>query len=517
MKVITREMLTGNKNNNIFFNALTFASALSVYVAIFAARFSLSQIFPDIFSEGSVLDEVRTWAILGGVMLAAVSWRFCKPIEGPANKIQVWRSVGLVAIVQIAVIIHTLLYKSDQAPAYFIWELFAIVLVVIVLGVYYHIWRVQFIDALMWVALVFAVLLIVWIWGALIYSKIVINENPIGTTFSFYRIQILGGFAALMIYFRLSKKRGLKVALVFCSVLCFSGAFLTLSKAALLAGTAGLLLLAAIYVTWFDKVKALIVLMVFASAIGLFIMVSGSGFASRVSEGMLGTGYALNVQSISPPSKEEVLVSSVGAFRYEPCLGMRLDDCKNQLALAEFAAQRRLAEVLACTAGGYACGFRVERWEQEIVDTMLQFRVYIPDFSFRIRLLIHGLSGITNAPWMGNGFGHFHAVAVNLYTKNTDHYFYPHNILIEILYAVGILGALFVGAVLLVLVWEVLRSKDKIQPCSPIFAFVVSIGVGSLFGGDYLDFRLVWLGLLLCIMLCENTVSFKFKLPEAVK
>jgi O-antigen ligase len=118
---------------------------------------------------------------------------------------------------------------------------------------------------------------------------------------------------------------------------------------------------------------------------------------------------------------------------------------------------------------------------------------------------------------MGNGFGHFHAVAVNLYTKNTDHYFYPHNILIEILYAVGILGALFVGAVLLVLVWEVLRSKDKIQPCSPIFAFVVSIGVGSLFGGDYLDFRLVWLGLLLCIMLCENTVSFKFKLPEAVK
>ncbi len=452
-----------------------------------------------------------------GVMLAAVGWRFYKPIEGPVNKIQVWRSVGLVAIVQIAVIIHALFYKSVETPSYFVWELLVIVLVVIVLGVYYHLWGVRLIDTLMWVALAFAMFSVLWIWGALIYSKIAINENPIGTTFTFYRVQIFGGFAALVIYFRRDNNTGLKAALVFCSVLCFVGAFLTLSKAALLAGAAGLLLLAAMYVTWFEKVKALTVFVVFASAVGLFIMVSGGGFAARVSEGMLGTGYALNLQSISPPSTEEILDSPTSTVRRGQCLGVRSDDCVVKLVREEFNAQQRLAEVLACTAGGYACEPKVERWEQDIVDNMLQFRVYIPDFSFRIRLLMHGLSGISKAPWMGNGFGSFHAVAINLYTKNADDYFHPHNIMIEILYAIGIVGALFVGAVLLVLVWEVLRSKDRIKPCLPLFTFVVSVGIGSLFGGDYVDFRLVWIGLLLCIMLCENTVSSKLTLPEAEK
>ena len=31
--------------------------------------------------------------------------------------------------------------------------------------------------------------------------------------------------------------------------------------------------------------------------------------------------------------------------------------------------------------------------------------------------------------------------------------------------------------------------------------FVVSIAIGSIFGGDYMDFRLVWYGLLLCVIL----------------
>jgi hypothetical protein len=66
-------------------------------------------------------------------------------------------------------------------------------------------------------------------------------------------------------------------------------------------------------------------------------------------------------------------------------------------------------------------------------------------------------------------------------------------------------------------VWEVLRTKDKIQPCLPLFAFVISMGLGSLFGGNYMDFRLVWMGLLLCIMLCEKTASSKLSVHEAVK
>ena len=53
------------------------------------------------------------------------------------------------------------------------------------------------------------------------------------------------------------------------------------------------------------------------------------------------------------------------------------------------------------------------------------------------------------------------------------------------------------------LTWEVLRAREGILDGLPLIASVVAVGIGSVFGGDYMDFRLVWSGFLLSVMLCE--------------
>ena len=509
-------------------NLLLFCSALSIYVATFVGRLSISRVFSGVSPEWFVLGEVRTWAVLFAAILVSIGWKSRDGTKCPANMQQVWRCVGLVVVAQFAVMSHTLFYMPSGHSDYFAWELTTIILVAGILGIAFQVWGMRLVNAMMWIALFFAFLLAAWMLLASLGSKSSGEDRPLATTFTFYRIQIFGGFAALVVLFQSNKMvRGGLLGL--CSALCFAAAYLSLSKAALLAGAGGLLLLAAVYVTWFEKLRAVAVVAVSLTATILFIIISGGMFTARAAQGLLGVGYSLNTELIAPPTSEElVAVGSLGSDKVVAVGSLGSD--KDYLALdaaseagllkqriSEFEAQRRLAAIVACTAGKYPCGFKVERSEQDIADTMLRFRVYIPDFSFRIRLLMHGFSGISKAPWLGNGFGNFHAVAVNLYTKNLDHYFYPHNVVIELLYAAGVLGTLFVSAILLVLVWEVLRVKDKIQPCLPLFAFVMSMGLGSLFGGDYMDFRLVWMGLLLCIMLCEKTVSGKLSMPEAAK
>lgn len=491
-------------------NYLLLGAALAAYAAIFSARFSVSRLLPNVKPEWLLLAEARTWALLTWAVLIAVGWRSLNGTNCPANMSRVWRSVGLVAITQCVLLAHAVLYRPSAHSAYFAWELITIMLSGAMLGLAYQMWGLRFVKTVLWVSLMVALAVTIWVLASSRLTRPASDSGPLATVFTYYRIQIFGGFAALFLWFQgRGTARGFCLALG--AVLCFAAAYLSLSKAALLAGLGALLFLAAVYFIWFEKVRAAAVAGVSVAAVVLFVLVSGGLFASRVSEGLLGAGYALSTQSVPPPSLDEASIAIESNYKgMDKCMdncvsaavGERVDG-RLLIARVQFEAQRRLAAIVACTAGKYPCGFAVARSEQDIADTMLRFRVYIPDFSFRIRLLMEGLGGISKAPWLGNGFGSFHAVATNLYTAKPESYSHPHNILVELLYSVGLLGALLVAAALFVLTWEVLRARERIHDGLPLIASVVAVGIGSVFGGDYMDFRLVWIGFLLSVMLCE--------------
>jgi hypothetical protein len=474
-------------------NFLLLAGTLSVYVSIFSARFSISRVLPGISAQWLVLSEVRTWAVISAIILVAAGWKSRMRMR-PANMPQVWKCIGLIVLAQLALLSHAVFYRPFPQTAYFAWELTGIILISVTLGIAFRVWGVRFVNALMWVSLFFALLIAVWMLAAAFgVKKTDVESSPLATTFTFYRIQIFGGFSALVILFASHRiLRG--AALSLGTTLCFAAAYLSLSKAALLAGTGGALFLAAVYVTWFSKVRASVVLCISVAAVILFAFSSGGMFTARVAGGLLGAGYPMSTSGVSPPTREEVIA-------------LEGEDGNLALYQARLEAQKRQADVIACTAGKYPCTFKVTRWEQEIADTMLRHRVYIPDFSFRIRLLIEGAKGIARAPWAGNGFGAFNVVGTNLYTKEPESYSHPHNIVVELLYSVGVLGAALVFGIVFTLFWLVMQAKEGLQSGLPMLAAAVSVCIGSVFGGDYMDFRLLWIALLLCTMLCRPSAG----------
>ena len=547
-----------------------FASAIATFVAIFAGRFSFARIFPGVMPESSILGEIRFWALLLAGLL--VSIHAGRKSAAAVAMPRVWRAIALVALVQFALAVHALVYSTVPVDVQFVWELMTIAAVSCVMGLAVRIWGMRFVHGLAWVAVFFATIMVFWMFVASFMAPSTDPERPFATTFTFYRIQLFGGFAALFLLFE-QQRWSSRAILALVASICFASAYLSLSKAALLAGTGGLLLLAAISVIWFQKSRAAVAVGVGLAATAIFVWVSGNMFVARVSEGLLGSGYTMSTESVvrsyaevaagksdqssaKPPMSTESVVRSyaeVAAGKpdkssaklpkstervvrsYAEVAASKADqsnaklpmstesvvrsyaevaagkpDKSNKLSVKPpigdaqwraFEAQRRFAALVACTAGQYACAADVLPWEQDLANAMLQFHVFVPDYSFRIRLLTHGLRGISKAPWFGNGFGSFHAVAINLYTKEPEPYSHPHNIVVELLYSVGIIGTLFVFAVLAILLWDILRTREDILSGLPILMFVVSIAIGSIFGGDYMDFRLVWYGLLLCVIL----------------
>lgn len=483
---------------------LILISALIIYAGIFSGRFSLARIIPDAFSSWPLLGEVRVWVILMGIILVGVEWLRAKRsglliVEG-----RVWLGVGCIVLAQLVLILHSILYKAGANVSYFIFELMALSIVAVLVGMSYQIWGGEIVKQIMLTGFLFSLALAALFFEATVFGQIFIREGILKSAFSFYRVQFFGGFSALILYCSVDKNKKLEFLLLLGAIFVFSSAYLTLSKAAILVGTSTLLLLAFIYVTWFEWRKSVAVIAVAFGAVGVFVAVSGGVFAARINQGVLGVGYVPELSMITPPSTVAAVTSSRGA--------LVLGATPEEVELASFEAQLRLAKLMQRSSESVrlGCCEMPQGWdvvvtkEQEIANYLLQFHAYLPDYSFRIRLLTHGFRGISNAPWLGNGYGSFHAVAANLYTGNQEIYFYPHNVLVELLHAIGAAGSFLIGCLLLSLIWLVLCMREKTQPALPVLAFAIAVGAGSLLGGDYMDFRLVWLGLLLCVMLSSG-------------
>lgn len=597
--------------------------AIATYVAMFAGKFSVARLLPGSNLDGSSWGEFSVLASLVAAALLALKLAVERPIRIQATMVRVWRSIVLIAVAQLLLIAHVEFVSPAAPPKLFVTDLVTIIAVSAILGAAFQCWGIAFVSMLasvgLWIALVATVLIA----ATHLFGPLVEGERPLATTFTFYRLQLFGGFAALYLLFKCVDRRR-QIALALAAVACFAAAYLSLSKAALLAGTFGLMLLACVLAIWFQRERGGLVAGVAVGSVAVFLLISGNLFVARFSEGVLGTGYSMNTDAVVRPvpagglvvasRKDELAalggpsnravssslhatvanamevgqvvaktggngtknhaqqqvtatsshsavgqkatgrpatpaaLASTAAVPSTPPIALaashpqsgegvgHLDQMlpaeqmvqarpqtsddpiatqaqvESSVALIrekgpvtqeqarDFDAARRFSQIVACTAGRHACAIEAHRWEQDLANAMLQFHVFLPDYSFRIRLLIHGLRGFTQAPWFGNGFGSFHAVATNLYTKQPEPYFHPHNIIVELLFSIGIVGTVAISLILAALLWEILRTHSSIYYSLPLLSFAAAIIVGAVFGGDYLDFRLVWYGLVICVM-----------------
>lgn len=465
------------------------AVAMLSYIAICAGRFPISRIsgYSDL---PFYVDEVRTWVILLLFLFLANSWRQRTNIIEGINTNLLKRSVSIVIGIQLILVAHALLTAANNHTPYFIWDLIVTICICVLLLAAYILWGKEFVYLFLMVAFLAALVFAIWALVTILRPSDL--NRPLATTYTFYRIQLLGGFSALACI-QSDKIISLKnTFLGIIGIICFSTAYMTLSKAALIVGNVGLLFLAAIYFTWFSKKIACLPMVVAIVASVLFFFASGHSFATRFESGMLGTEYSTmdKIGSLSNVIDSRSIAKEQG----KPV------SVEKQI----IAAQQRLAMAIVCRAEGVLCPFQMTSAERLIVSTLLTHHVYIPDFSFRIRLLINGMKGLSAAPWLGNGFGHFQATTINRYNDELEIYYYPHNIVVELLYSAGIIGTLLVFLGIVVLLWGILSTRYRICRGLPILMFVFSMLIGSLFAGDYTDFKLVWIGFLLTVMLIPS-------------
>lgn len=479
--------------------------ALAAFVVMFAGRFSVARLVPD-WSAAAPWLELRLWALLAGGALLVLARAQARARTTPGIPRKLWLAVGLVAALQLALAAHALWLRPQPGLPYRVWELASTVSGLALLAAGYFRWGGPMVRVFLGVGLAAAVALTAIIWMGRMLAPGMEEGFLLGTVFTQVRIQLFGGLAGLVLLWEKRASTGRSLAVLLVVALCFTAAYLSLSKAILIAGVGALGFLAATQAIWFERRRSVQVLGVIALSVPLFVALSGSMFASRLSEGLLGTGYALSTAKVMPPQPGELpVVSGAGVATIAQCLrNCGEGDPQGHLTVArlQFDAQRRLADVLACSAGHYACTLEPTRWERDIAETMLRHRVYLPDFSFRIRLLLEGLRGVAAAPWLGHGFGSYRAVAINLYTGARESYLYPHNIVAELLHAVGVVGLVLVAAVLFALAWLVLDARAALAPALPMLAYGLAVGLGALFGGDYQDFRLIWWALVLALLTC---------------
>ncbi len=130
------------------------------------------------------------------------------------------------------------------------------------------------------------------------------------------------------------------------------------------------------------------------------------------------------------------------------------------------------------------------------------------DTSDRIKLTMHGIKLAKKNPLFGVGIAKYKLPIYNIYTKEIFFYEYPHNIILEIALATGIIGFSLISLLLITLIvilhQELLHNYEIIFFISLLFFFLLS----SCLAGNYYDFRfVVYVPLIVLGSLRNNTIS----------
>lgn len=291
-----------------------------------------------------------------------------------------------------------------------------------------------------------------------------------GSAFTFYRIQLIGFFCALYLWSN-SQSNSKGLLWLSLSVLLVIACLGSLSKAAWLASTAAIFFYAIVQFIWYSPKQALVVISLFIA--GGFVSYKNIGYAieQRVEHVAKGTGHTSQNMKLLGNDMSKAAIMSLNAIN------------GNKKQLESLPPESRYA-----------------------LEDFLQHHVVITDLSYRLRLIKTGLEGGAVAPLYGNGFESFRYEGVNLYTKETEIYRYPHNILIDVFYTSGVVGVLWFIFCIVLSLCAVLRKRDNVAKSIPFLSAAVGVFTGALFAGDIWDFSLFWILLIVATASLSNSV-----------
>lgn len=452
------------------------AAAFASYVAFFSGQLTVDRLLPIALNVPSVV--VSAVALTVGFIIALYGvFRQNGVLStfGTKYAIHVILYASLIIVSQIFLVVFSSAFGNPLQDASIVNDIILSIIQLLGLAIMICIWDRNYIMYLSWIA-VFAGLS-VGIWLFAYYSGP--EHSPVMSVFTVYRVALFGGFAGLYLYFenKCPNIRYEKIIILLLTAFCFFTAFSTLSKAALLGGVASMLAMALIYALWINKGKAIISFLIIALSVLTFWALRGQVFTDRISEGIIGRGYS-SMQAVD-------MVDLPQEF---------LDDSTE---IAAINAQKNLAKHIVCSFEREGCNNPATKTEIALINGIFKNHVVLPDYSVRIRLATHALEGFVEHPYVGNGFGTYQLVTENLYTGDPEEYHYPHNFVLELLYAVGILGSAPIFLTLLICFCILVKDGNRMDSALPLIASAASGIVGASFGGDYSDFRIVWIYLML--------------------
>ncbi len=465
------------KENQKDMNLISFAAIFS-YISLFAGQLTTGRLSTIAHWVPSLEIRILALMIVGFIILyvwARMGNKYNNFGNGFAKGSL--KILSIIIISQVIIILLELVSRKGEGDYRMIKEIMVSIIQMSAVTILICMWGKDYVLALLRVALGAGIVTSFWFF--FLYRGP--ESGPIMSVFTVYRIALFAGFSGLYIFFeeRYNKKQ---LLILGSAVLCFSSSFSTLSKAALLGGVFSIAMMIAVYYLWIDKKRALTTLLVLISAVAIFWIGRGQTFEARVAEGVFGVGYdpLSTMEAVEPPPKGEHETDK--------------DMLEREIA---FDAQKSLAKQIACSFTRTPCDPSPTYTEE--VFTKLLFRNYIvlPDYSVRLRLAYRALEGFSNHPYVGNGFGKYKLTAINLYTNLPEVYHYPHNFILELLYSVGVLGTAPIMIVLLICIGLVIRKPRGLHAAAPIVGAAAAGIVGALFGGDYSDFRIVWIYLIL--------------------
>ena len=111
------------------------------------------------------------------------------------------------------------------------------------------------------------------------------------------------------------------------------------------------------------------------------------------------------------------------------------------------------------------------------------------DRTQRIRRWLHAVEVFQSHKYLGVGFGNFTLVLANLSPPRSDTYRYPHNIILELLAATGLIGCSLFVITLLISIIVIHRTVHRDDRWLFLIAYPLFILLSSMFTGDIYDFR----------------------------
>lgn len=481
---------------------LHIAAIASLFIGVFAGRFSLGRLFYGIQGDG-IQGEWLQLRVLGIVFSAIfiITLVLIKGVENRKPSAQAILYLSCLGLLHISLILNAYFLGNAQVQAGYRLD-GIIVLASFILAIF--LFRSPM-DLRILAHIAEATGIMLFTLAIAGFGNPELNGlgwAPIGGPITFYRIEFLAFCSALYLFATASTRVG-KVFHLAVSTLALFATFMSLSKAPLVGAT----VVIAYFTFWlFSKRKY--------ERLGfIYVVTIVSGTAFYIFGGAIIQARIEALDLAKPPSST-IAKPPTSTIAKPITLAELIEVKKIYMGDVKFESlsKSQQARIIALdiVLGGGAPDYRTDLPAFiRHADRM----VVMYDPAYRLHLFVHAVNMFRMHKWFGGGIGNYNYYGINMYSTQFEEYKYPHNILLEILFTNGLVGLAFFAITLLIAASLMQRVLFRHDAAIFYIGYVIFVFVTSLFSGDIYDFRLFWFVALVLILshLATSIKSSKVK------